>query len=71
MPGAAWIPRPIQIFQMFLNGISEQGGLLHNQGQTGSCRPTFSEEICTPPPPVRREERKGQFMKFITRGAHS
>ena len=59
MPGAAWIPWPIQVFQMFLNGISEQGGLLHNQGQTGSCLPTFSEEICTPPPPVRREERKG------------
>lgn len=52
MPGAAWIPWAIQIFQTLLNGISEQGGLPHNQGQTDSCLPTFSEEICTPPHPL-------------------
>lgn len=53
MPGAAWIPWAIQIFQTLLNGIFEQGGLPHNQGQTDSCLPTFSEESA---PPTRCEE---------------
>lgn len=44
-PGLPGFHGAMQIFQTFLNGISEQGGLPRNQGQTGSCPPTFSEEI--------------------------
>lgn len=69
-PGLPGFHGAMQIFQTFLNGISEQGGLPRNQGQTGSCRPTLSEEI-RPPPHLSGGKRGGLSSRSSSSGGRS